>query len=111
MNAKKLEEWLSSDPASNNSVWHGSAAERWKLLPSTPAPMQPERSGRAEANGISIYYAVYGEGSPVFLLHGGLANSDYWGDQNSGAGAAPYRDRDGQSRPRSQYAGFQIVHL
>jgi pimeloyl-ACP methyl ester carboxylesterase len=81
MNAKKLEEWLSSDPASNNSVWHGSAAERWKLLPSTPAPMQPERSGRAEANGISIYYAVYGEGSPVFLLHGGLANSDYWGNQ------------------------------
>ena len=27
-----------------------------------------------------IYYAEYGAGQPVILLHGGLANSDYWGD-------------------------------
>jgi pimeloyl-ACP methyl ester carboxylesterase len=35
----------------------------------------------AEANGIRIHYAIYGKGSPVVFLHGGLANSDYWGNQ------------------------------
>jgi pimeloyl-ACP methyl ester carboxylesterase len=57
------------------------AAERWEALPPTPAPIFSERSGHADANGISIYYAVYGEGPPVILLHGGLANADYWGNQ------------------------------
>jgi pimeloyl-ACP methyl ester carboxylesterase len=58
-----------------------SAAERWEMLPPTPAPIPSERSGQASANGISIHYAVYGQGSPVILLHGGLANTDYWGSQ------------------------------
>src|ERR1700720_2039267 len=58
-----------------------SAAERWEVLPPTPAPIPPERSGQANANGISIHYAVYGRGSPVILLHGGLANTEYWGNQ------------------------------
>ncbi|MGC2600694.1 MAG: alpha/beta hydrolase [Rhodomicrobium sp.] len=57
------------------------AAERWETLPPTPAPIHSERSGQPSINGISIYYAVYGQGSPVILLHGGLANSDYWGNQ------------------------------
>jgi pimeloyl-ACP methyl ester carboxylesterase len=50
-------------------------------LPPTPAPIPSKRSGQADANGISIHYAVYGKGSPVVLLHGGLANADYWGNQ------------------------------
>ena len=57
------------------------AAERWEMLPPTPGPIHSERSGQANANGISIHYAVYGQGSPVILLHGGLANTDYWGNQ------------------------------
>ena len=57
------------------------AAERWETLPPTPAPIAAERSGHAAVNGISIYYAVYGRGSPVILLHGGLANTEYWGNQ------------------------------
>ena len=32
-------------------------------------------------NGIRLWYAVFGHGSPVILLHGGLANSNYWGLQ------------------------------
>ena len=32
----------------------------------------------AEINGIDIYYEVYGEGEPVLLIHGGLANGDHW---------------------------------
>src|SRR5260370_5415269 len=58
-----------------------SAAERWEVLPPTPAPIHSERSGQANANGISIHYAVYGQGSPVILLHGGLANAEYLGNQ------------------------------
>ena len=63
------------------SALRANAAERWEVLPPTPAPIHSERSGQANANGISIYYAVYGKGSPVILLHGGLANADYWGNQ------------------------------
>ena len=57
------------------------AVERWQTLPPTPAPILTYRSGMAEANGIKIHYAIYGSGSPVIFLHGGLANSDYWGNQ------------------------------
>ncbi|HEY9013190.1 MAG TPA: alpha/beta hydrolase [Devosia sp.] len=32
----------------------------------------PTKSGYAPANGVEVYYAVYGEGSPIVLLHGGL---------------------------------------
>jgi hypothetical protein len=56
------------------------ALERWQTLPPTPAPILTNRSGEAEANGIKIHYAICGQGSPVIFLHGGLANSDYWGE-------------------------------
>jgi alpha-beta hydrolase superfamily lysophospholipase len=57
------------------------AAERWETLPPTPAPIHTDRSGDAHVNRITIHYAMYGQGSPVIFLHGGLANADYWGDQ------------------------------
>ena len=57
------------------------AAERWETLPPTPAPIATDRTGEAEANGIKIHYAIYGQGTPVVFLHGGLANTDYWGNQ------------------------------
>ena len=63
------------------------AAERWEILPPTPAPIATDRSGEAEANGIKIHYAIYGHGSPVIFLHGGLANTDYWGNQVSAVAA------------------------
>src|SRR5436309_2621658 len=53
----------------------------WQTLPPTPAPVSGLRSGHANVNGISLYYATIGNGSPVVLLHGGLSNSDYWGNQ------------------------------
>jgi pimeloyl-ACP methyl ester carboxylesterase len=58
-----------------------SALERWETLPPTPASIPTDRSGEAEANGIKIHYAIYGQGSPVIFLHGGLANTNYWGNQ------------------------------
>ena len=63
------------------SVSIAKAVERWETLPPTPAPIAADSSGNIEANGISIRYAMYGTGSPVILLHGGLANADYWGHQ------------------------------
>jgi pimeloyl-ACP methyl ester carboxylesterase len=56
-------------------------AARWERLPPTPALPQPAASGHAAVNGISLYYATFGQGAPVILLHGGLANSNYWGGQ------------------------------
>jgi hypothetical protein len=44
------------------SVLQATAAERWELLPPTPPPVRSERSGQVNANGISIYYAAYGQG-------------------------------------------------
>jgi pimeloyl-ACP methyl ester carboxylesterase len=57
------------------------AAERWQTLPPTPTPVQGETTGFASVNGVRLFYATIGEGPPVVLLHGGLANSDYWGLQ------------------------------
>jgi len=54
---------------------------RWMTLPPTPALPLATSSGHAPVNGISIWYATFGSGPPVILLHGGLANSDYWGHQ------------------------------
>ncbi|HTB47580.1 MAG TPA: alpha/beta hydrolase [Acetobacteraceae bacterium] len=53
----------------------------WQTLPPTPPPVPGEHTGHAKVNGISLYYATIGRGPPVVLLHGGLANSDYWGNQ------------------------------
>ena len=62
-------------------AWPALANERWETLPPTPAPIATDRGGQAQVNGISIHYAIYGRGSPVIFLHGGLANTDYWGNQ------------------------------
>lgn len=62
-------------------TWPALANERWETLPPTPAPMATDRAGQLQVNGISIHYAIYGRGSPVIFLHGGLANTDYWGNQ------------------------------
>jgi pimeloyl-ACP methyl ester carboxylesterase len=57
------------------------AAEPWNVLPPTPTLPKAIHSGYAPVNGIKIWYAVFGHGQPVILLHGGLANSNYWGNQ------------------------------
>ncbi len=57
------------------------AVEPWRTLPAPAALPQPAASGYVPHDGARIYYAVYGAGRPVILLHGGLANQRYWGDQ------------------------------
>ena len=57
------------------------AAERWQDLPD-PAPLpKADKTGTAPVNGINMYYAVYGSGPPVLLIHGGLGYADVWGAQ------------------------------
>lgn len=43
-----------------------------------PADADFGQGETAEINGIDLYYEVYGEGDPVILIHGGLANGDHW---------------------------------
>jgi len=57
------------------------ATEVWQTLPKPPAMPTPVESGMAPVNDIQMYYAVYGEGEPVLLIHGGLGNADVWGFQ------------------------------
>ena len=56
------------------------AEPQWLTLPPTPSLPTPAKSGYAPVNGIKIWYAVFGRGAPVILLHGGLANANYWGE-------------------------------
>ncbi len=57
------------------------AQEVWQTLPAPPAMPKPVESGMAPVNDIKMYYAVYGEGDPVLLIHGGLGHADVWGFQ------------------------------
>src|SRR5690242_19340914 len=54
---------------------------QWEQLPSTPDLPKPDRSGIAAVNGIKVWYAVFGQGSPVIMVHGGAGSSKYWGLQ------------------------------
>ncbi|MFT7281509.1 MAG: pimeloyl-ACP methyl ester carboxylesterase, partial [Cyclobacteriaceae bacterium] len=38
----------------------------------------PKKSASVEVNGKSIYYEIYGEGKPLFLLHGYTLSSSSW---------------------------------
>ena len=57
------------------------AEPQWLTLPPTPSLPTAVASGLAPVDGIKIWYAIFGVGEPVILLHGGLANADYWGNQ------------------------------
>src|SRR5579862_5384638 len=47
--------------------------------------------GYVEHDGARIWYAVYGSGRPVILLHGGLGQSGNWGYQVPALVRAGYR--------------------
>jgi pimeloyl-ACP methyl ester carboxylesterase len=51
----------------------------WQTLPPTPVLPPPAQAGYVQHDGARLYYAQFGAGTPVLLLHGGLANSNYWG--------------------------------
>ncbi len=71
--------------------------------------IKPSNSGYAPVNGIKVYYEVYGEGSPIVLLHGAFYTIDMnWGQlipelsktrkviaiEMQGHGHTPFSDRE-----------------
>ncbi len=67
------------------------AREAWESVPAPRALPRPAESGFVAHDGARIYYACFGHGSPVILLHGGLANGRYWGNQVPALTRAGYR--------------------
>jgi pimeloyl-ACP methyl ester carboxylesterase len=54
---------------------------KWETLPLPPAMPEPTAHDFCSVEGAKIYYAIYGDGDPVVLLHGGLGNADHWAFQ------------------------------
>ena len=52
---------------------------------------KPASAGYVAHDGARIFYRTFGRGKPVVLLHGGLANSEYWGNQVPALSGAGYR--------------------
>lgn len=85
-------------PGSNNAP----AAKVWETLPPY-ARLPPARShGRVRHEGAQIFYAVYGAGPTVILLHGTLGNGGQFGNQVPALLASGHRvlliDNRGQGR-------------
>jgi pimeloyl-ACP methyl ester carboxylesterase len=51
------------------------------LLPTPPELPVSDLEARVEHNGAGVWYATFGAGPPVILLHPGAASSDIWGYQ------------------------------
>src|SRR6202163_2154853 len=52
------------------------AQEKPTMQTATP---KPDKSGHAAVNGVNYYYAVYGTGEPLLLLHGGMYQIEMFG--------------------------------
>jgi len=57
------------------------AAEPWKTAPLPPPMPEPAAHGQVEHDGARLWWASFGKGAPVVLLHGGSGNSDHWANQ------------------------------
>ena len=59
---------------------HDDDLSRFEAEGAAPLPVTSDQ-GYVENDGAQIWYASYGSGSPVILLHGGLGHSGNWGYQ------------------------------
>ena len=46
------------------------------VMENTAQRLEPSQTGYADVNGLHMYYEVYGAGSPLVLLHGGMLTID-----------------------------------
>jgi len=63
---------------------------RFEASGAAPLPVT-DNHGYVEHDGARIWYATYGSGSPVILLHGGLGHSGNWGYQVPALISSGYR--------------------
>lgn len=63
---------------------------RFEADGAAPLPVTNDE-GYVEQDGARIWYAAYGSGSPVILLHGGLGHSGNWGYQVPALVSSGYR--------------------
>jgi pimeloyl-ACP methyl ester carboxylesterase len=59
---------------------HDDDLRKFEAHGATPLPAARDE-GRVEHEGAEIWYATFGTGLPVILLHGGLGHSGNWGYQ------------------------------
>jgi pimeloyl-ACP methyl ester carboxylesterase len=91
------------------------APPQWMTLPPTPTLPNVDASGYAPVNGIKLWYATFGNGEPVLFVHGGLGNSDYWGNEVRALVAAHYRvivmdsRGHGRSTRNAQPFGYDLM--
>ncbi len=92
------------------------ADDAWMSIPVPPAMPEAVESGQADVNGISMYYATYGDagGTPILMIHGGLAHADIWSNQVTDL-SADYRvivaDTRGHGRTTNDGSAYSIELL
>ncbi len=69
---------------------HDDDLSKFEAEGAAPLPVTDDQ-GHVENEGARIWYASYGAGAPVILLHGGLGNSGNWGYQVPALVSAGYR--------------------
>jgi pimeloyl-ACP methyl ester carboxylesterase len=69
---------------------HDDDLSRFEAEGAAPLPVTDDQ-GYVENEGAQIWYASYGSGAPVILLHGGLGNGGNWGYQVPALVRAGYR--------------------
>lgn len=62
---------------------HDDELKSFEAQGAAPLPLASDR-GYVEHDGARIWYATFGSGSPVILLHGGLGHGGNWGSQVPG---------------------------
>lgn len=85
--------FLGGLPAVSAIAAEAEHAAPWQTLPATPALPHAASTGYVDVGGARLFHATFGRGRPVVMLHGGLGNSNYWGN------VIPYLVR----------AGFQVT--
>jgi len=78
------------------------AKPRWQQLPMPPEMPVADDHGTVDVNGAQIYYARYGKGDPVILLHANTGTVEAWQKQIPALAQAGYRviafDRPGRGK-------------
>ena len=69
---------------------HDDDLKNFEAHGAAPLPVANDQ-GHVDHDGARIWYATYGSGSPVILLHGGLGHSGNWGYQVPALNNAGYQ--------------------